>query len=663
MAEPLPQKSTTEEEKICHFVIGTAGHIDHGKSVLVEALTGVHPDRLKEEQERGITIDLGFAPLELSNGLRAGIIDVPGHERFVKNMVAGASGIDFVILVVAADDGVMAQTREHLQILRLLDIPDGLVVITKADLAEPGFVELVAEEIGELAEGTCLEGKPILSVSAKTGQGLDHFRQELESALTRVPHRSADGPFRMPIQRVFSKEGFGTVTTGVPISGRLKIGDSGEIHPLGVCGRVKGMHAYKHKISEAVAGHSTAVNFSGIERAQVSRGMVVTTPGIFRPSNLLTVFLRHISDAPYPLKHRAPVRFHAGTAEILGRVLLLEDDRLAPDSETFAQILLDEPTVLCPGDRFILRHQSPVVTLGGGVVLDNVPQKRKRRNSEVLEELRERKGAGRDDRALMEVILFRSPCPKKIGELAAELGVLPERVRTLAERLRKKGKTLALKEEEVYLSKHLFEIIEDLVRKDLAAFFEEHPALGSIERPELRGRLERVSGMGWVKGNVEGLFEALVTLMEKQGVLECRANHVMLSGRKVKLDEKWSTFAEKIEIEITAGELAPPMREQIVEKVEIPPKALKEVLRYLVDANKIVEISASLYVSRTAFEGAREKVKAMFAQQAEWTTSDIRKELGISRKYVVPLVEAFDRMGFTRRVGDKRQLVNAEATL
>ncbi|MGD0090332.1 MAG: selenocysteine-specific translation elongation factor, partial [Planctomycetota bacterium] len=417
-------------EHIFNVVLGTAGHIDHGKSTLVQALTGIHPDRLKEEQERGITIDLGFAPLELSNGLCAGIIDVPGHERFIKNMVAGATGIDFVMLVVAADDGVMAQTREHLQIIQLLGVRDGLTVITKKDLVEPDYLALVLEDVKALEAGSFLESRPVVIVSCKTGEGIAELKALLEAALAQVRRRAASGPFRMPIQRVFAKEGFGTVVTGVPLSGQVAIGDTLEVLPPGHQGRVKGLHAYNHPITHGQAGHSTAVNLHGpqIDKQELTRGMVVVTPGVFLPCRLVTARLTHLPGLPRPLKHRAPVRFHAGTAEVQGKVLLLEGDLMAPGTSGWIQVLLAEPVVLAPGDRFILRHQTPMVTLGGGEVLDVAPHKRKRAQPAVFAELQQRLDCLNEPAALAAHILAAAEGPKTLAELCSETGLLPQQV-------------------------------------------------------------------------------------------------------------------------------------------------------------------------------------------------------------------------------------------
>jgi selenocysteine-specific elongation factor len=436
---------------IFNAVIGTAGHIDHGKSTLVKALTGIHPDRLPEEQDKGITIDLGFAPMVLSNGMRVGIIDVPGHERFVKNMVAGATGIDFVLMVVAADDGVMAQTREHLQIVDLLGVRDGLTVVTKTDMVEPEYLELVKEDILAVEAGTMLEQKPIITVSSKTGDGIPELKALLEKTLPKVIRRTQDGPFRMPIQRVFAKEGFGTVVTGVPISGHVDIGDTLDVLPPEYHGRVKGIHAYNQAITHGQAGHSTAVNLigPGIDKRQVERGMVAVAPGIFEPTNLITAHFVLLASSPWPLKHRAAVRFHAGTVEIQAKILLLEGDTLKPGSGSFVQVLLEEKTVLVPGDRFILRLQSPMITLGGGQTLDNVPVKRKRLDSESIDELKERLRYLTDSEQFLKVLLSRAQTPKSVRELCAETGMLPERIQTFASRSFKTVKPLRLSQQRI----------------------------------------------------------------------------------------------------------------------------------------------------------------------------------------------------------------------
>jgi selenocysteine-specific elongation factor len=652
-AGPAPDGGA-QAEHIFNVVLGTAGHIDHGKSALVEALTGIHPDRLKEEQERGITIDIGFAPMELSNGLRVNIIDVPGHERFVKNMVAGAHGIDFVMLVVAADDGVMAQTREHLQIIRLLGVPDGLVVISKTDLVEPAFVELVRDEVRQLVAGTCLEGKPILPFSAKTKAGLAELRAELEQSLSRLRRRAGTGPFRLPIQRVFAKEGFGTVLTGVTISGTVAIGETLEILPPGCRGRVKGLQAYGRKISRARAGHSTAVNLAGVERQSIIRGMEAVAPGIYRPTRLAAAHLLHLPDAPYPLKHRAAVRFHAGTAEIMGKVLLLEGDQLAVGAQGYVQVLLEEPAVLAPGDRFILRHQSPVVTLGGGQILDNAPAKRKRFSAEAIGELAVRRECLGRPEEFAALLLDSAPGPKSCAEMCAEMGLLPGQVQAMVAALEAAGRAMTVKPAELFIGARAFEILRDQVVRELEGFFAEHPALGAIERPELRARLDRARKR---QGAPEAAWlDDLLSALEARGVLRCSGNQVSLPGRERKLDAQWAGHARKVEEALRAGGLAPPSTAEIQAATGVSPKALSEVLRYLTDTGRAVLATPEIYFHAEAYAGAEATVRAMFARAAELTVSEIRQQLGMNRKFVVPLVETMDRRGLTVRVGDKRRL-------
>jgi selenocysteine-specific elongation factor len=653
----MPNESTTipssgaEAERIFNVVLGTAGHIDHGKSTLVRALTGIDPDRLKEEKERGITIDIGFAPLQLSNGLRVNIIDVPGHERFIKNMVAGATGIDFVMLVVAADDGVMAQTREHLQIVQLLGVPDGLTVITKIDMVEKELTDIVEDEVRKMVVGTCLDGKPILRYSSVTKEGLDALRITLEQALSGLKRRTSAGPFRQLIQRVFVKEGFGTVLTGVNTSGTIAVGETIEILPPGHQGRVKGLQAYGGKIQRSHAGHSVAINVGGIERQTVTRGMDAVTPGVFRPATMVAAHLLHLSDAPFPLKHRAPVRFLAGTAEIMGKVLLLEHDQVPAGCEAFVQIALEEPMVLIPGDRYILRHQSPLVTLGGGQVLDVAPAKRKRFSPEVIEDLRARRAKLGDTTEFLALVLAGAPGPKSLSELRAEIGLLTEQVIAIVAQLEAAQRAITLRLGELFASTRVFKQLAQTVRAVLEVFFKEHPALGGMPRPELRARLERAleapAGLPW--------FDDVVTLLEKSQVIACAGNEVRLAGRERKLDARWAEHARKVEDTLRAGGLMPPLRDEVGRLAQLQPQPLREVLRYLLDSGTIVEATPEVYILREAYDAAWKKTAALFERKPDLTVSEIRQELGLNRKYVMPLVEKFDRDGLTKRVGDVRR--------
>ncbi|MFP5212731.1 MAG: selenocysteine-specific translation elongation factor, partial [Acidobacteriota bacterium] len=359
-------------------ILGTAGHIDHGKTSLIRALTGIDTDRLKEEKLRGITIELGFAHMELPGGERLGIVDVPGHERFVKHMVAGATGIHLVALVIAADEGVMPQTREHMEICELLQVKKGLVVLTKIDMVEdPDWVEMVREDVAEFMKGTFLEGAPIIPVSAVTGEGIDELKQTLALLYSQVQPRSTEGPFRLPVDRVFSMRGFGTVVTGTSMSGRVRIGDQVTIYPMEQKTKVRGLQVHSEEVQEVLPGQRTAINLQGLERAAIERGNVIATPGTLAPTHMVDVHMEMLSSSPRPLKHRAKIRFHTGTAEHLGTVVLLDREELAQGTKAFVQVRLDHPIAVLRGDRFVMRSYSPVQTIGGGTILHPLPRKHK----------------------------------------------------------------------------------------------------------------------------------------------------------------------------------------------------------------------------------------------------------------------------------------------
>ena len=370
-----------------HFIIGTAGHVDHGKTALIRALTGVETDRLKEEQKRGISIELGFARLDLGHGQVAGVVDVPGHEKFIPQMLSGIAGIDLVLLVVDANEGVMPQTREHLQIMDLLQLKNGILVISKCDLVEPDWLDIVEEEIRDQVAGSFLEKAPCCRVSALNGEGLDELRETIRQQLKKVEPRDARGVVRLPVDRCFSISGFGTVVTGTLVSGTIKVGESLEVLPAAVPARVRELQVHDQQVNEVCAGQRVALNLAGISRDQIPRGSVVGTPGLFRSSRRIDVRLRLLADAPRPLKFRDPVHLHLGTARCVANAVLLDRDELKPGEEVIAQLVLDQPLLAHRGDRFIVRSYSPMVTIGGGLVIDSEPQKHKRFRPEVIRRL------------------------------------------------------------------------------------------------------------------------------------------------------------------------------------------------------------------------------------------------------------------------------------
>src|SRR5690348_13448160 len=401
-----------------HVIVGTAGHIDHGKSALIEALTGTNPDRLEEEKRRGITIDLGFAFLEL-DGVRFGFVDVPGHERFVRNMLAGVGGIDLFVLVIAADESIKPQTREHFDICRLLGIPRGVVAITKCDLVDADVLGLVRLEVEDFVRGSFLEGAPIVPVSARTGAGLDAFKKALIEVARSAARKNISGHFRLPIDRSFAMKGFGTVVTGTLVSGALKTGDEAEIYPVGRRVRVRGLHSGGQAIERAVAGQRTAVNLAGVEHSDVARGMLLAPVGVFEPTARADVRITLLESAK-PLKNRTRVHFHQGTAERIAEIVLLEGDELHPRASGLAQLRLEDETLLLPGDRFILRQFSPVVTIGGGVVIDALAPRHRRNDPAVLPLLKTLEGSSREE--ILAALLGRLGRPLAVSEIIARTG-------------------------------------------------------------------------------------------------------------------------------------------------------------------------------------------------------------------------------------------------
>ncbi len=498
-------------ETIFNVVIGTAGHIDHGKSSLVKRLTGIDPDRLPQEKERGLTIDLGFAPLVLKTGLRVGLIDVPGHEKLVKNMVAGATGIDLVILVVAADDGVMPQTEEHVAIMDLLDIRHGIVAITKIDMVEEDLRELVREDIKESLKDTFLRDAPIQELSSITGEGIDEFLQLLHDQLSEVRPRDESGVFRMPIQRVFSSKGFGTVVTGVPVRGQAEIGATLEVVPLGQTGRVRGIQAYMESTDLARAGHSSAINLTDIDYRHVHRGMVLTEPGYFHGAAMFEASLHYLSSNRRPLLHQAPVRIHVGTAEGLGRVYLLEKKVVEPGEQTFAQFRLDEPIVVAPGDRYVVRSYSPAFTIGGGEILDQSRWRLKTGKDYVITQLRERAEAVGDTDLLVMNTLSRAGFEALTGkELSRRAGLSTEEMKERIESLVEAGHLRSASRAGSYLSLERLDAAKVQTLRVAREFFESHPRRRTLDKLQLKRSLSA--------GDV--FFQDLLVCLSEEGALE-----------------------------------------------------------------------------------------------------------------------------------------------
>ncbi len=630
------------------IVIGTAGHIDHGKSSLVRALTGIDPDRLKEEKERGLTIDLGFAPLLMPDGRTVGIIDVPGHERFVRNMVAGATGIDLVVLVVAADDGVMPQTREHLDIMGLLGQKRGLVALNKVDMVDPEMVELAAEDVRATLAGTFLAEAPIVRVSARTGAGLDELKEQMFALAAQIQPRSDQGVFRLPIQRVFSKQGFGAVVTGVPVSGAVSIGDTLEVLPAGLRGKVRGLHAYGKPVSRARAGHSTAINLSDVEHEKVARGAVVATPDFFSPVRMVAVRLRVLASLSRPVLDRIHVRLHTGTADPLGELVLLDKERLEPGEEGLAQVRLEEPLVCAPGDSFILRLASPAETLGGGVILEESRHRLKRFKGFVLEGLARQERSLRDPAALLESTLARADDDMcSVADLAHATKQPVELTHALLAQLFKERRARAVGAKQSWIHADRLEAALTKMRGALAKWFEENSLRRVMEVLELR----RITGLD------PEFLDALLDDDEKRGrIVRESGGLVRLAGREVALDEATQARRKALLAALESQPLAPPTPEELAVLLRLAPKELSRVLQLCVDEGSLVRINPEIHLTSAQYAKAKELVVDNCTRHGHLEIPELRDALATTRKFLIPLLEHFDAKGVTTRMGAHRVL-------
>ena len=630
------------------IILGTAGHIDHGKTSLIKALTGVNTDRLKEEQERGITIELGFADLDLPSGQHVGIVDVPGHEKFVKNMVAGATGIDIVAMVIAADEGVMPQTREHLEICEMLDIQHGLVVLTKTDLVDEEWLELVKEDIKTFVRGTFLDGKPIVPVSSVTGQGLPEFIRILDELSAEVPQRSYTGLFRLPADRVFTMKGFGTVITGTLISGKVRIGDTVMLYPSGVVSKVRGVQTHNESVEEALAGMRTAINFQGLEKTSVNRGDVISSPDGLRASYMIDVSLRFLDSNKKPIKNRTRIRFHAGTSEIMGNLILLEHEELAPGETTVAQIRLDTPLTLVRDDRFVIRSYSPVRTIGGGFVLNPIPQKHKRFKAPVIEGL---KGLIRC--APEEMILYHVKESDYAGLSLADLKImsnLPDKsLQTAIQSLLSSKKLIqADKENTIYIHQEIFEILRNEAVSYLKTYHQANPLKVGMPKEELKSRLPSAVS--------SKLFNLLMNRMGKDGEMIQEGETIRMASHTVSLKTDQADIHKKILEAYIKGGLTPPYFKDICLSFDLNESKAKEILMVLVKEGKIVKLKEELYFHTRSIEDVKSRLTDFLIKHGEMTTPQFKDMVGVSRKYLIPLLEYFDAKNITIRVGDLRKL-------
>ncbi len=638
------------------IVMGTAGHIDHGKTSLVRKLTGIDCDRLEEEKRRGITIELGFAFCDLPGGGRLGIVDVPGHEKFVKNMVAGASGIDFVMLVVAADEGVMPQTREHLEICSLLGIKHGLVAVTKTDMVDPELLELAVEDISEFLKGTFLEGAPLFPVSSQTGEGVDKLRDYIVKQEKELAPRRRTDLFRLPVDRVFTLKGHGTIVTGTMISGSVKVGDALELLPKKLVTRARSLQSHGESVEVAESGHRTAVNLQGLDVADVERGDVLALPGTLFPSDRWLVRLTCLGSSPRALRHRAEIHFHHEAREVAARLYFLDCDKLGPGETTLCEVRLDEPLVGVFGDHCVVRAFSPLRTVAGGVVLDPISAGLRRRDAtpDRVASLLGLEDASDEDRVRMQIELARNR-GANIAQLSVLTNLDSKRLDKVLQALSGKGKIFCFdREEKGYVAA---DASAELAKRCLAvaeAFHKKEPLKQGMARGTLLS-----GGTGreaWSKGIPPKLAFFVVERLLRSGELVSEGDVIRMASHTVSLKSDQAGLRDALLKAHVDGAFTPPNLKDVLEEISVDAKAAAPVLKLLCEDGSLVKVKDGLYFHGPVIQELKARMQAWFTSHDDLDPAGF-KELsgGLSRKYVIPLLEYFDRERVTIRVGDKRQ--------
>jgi selenocysteine-specific elongation factor len=632
------------------LILGTAGHIDHGKTSLVKALTGIDCDRLPEEKARGITIDIGFAILDLPP-YRLGIVDVPGHERFVKNMLAGATGIDLALLVVAADDSVMPQTREHLEILRLLGLRHGVIALTKCDLVDETTREVVELEIRELVQGTFLENAPLIATSVNTGQGIAELKATIAETCRNVEERRGKRWFRLAIDRSFIVQGHGTVVTGSVTSGSVCVGEEVEWLPRGQRVRVRSLQNHDRSVEEVHVGQRAAINLAGVHHEDVVRGQELATPGYLAPSRVMTVRLLCLADMKRPIKHRMPVRFHIGTAEIMGTVALLDADAIEPGQWGLAQVFLEEPALGAWGQPFVLRESSATQTLGGGQVLQPVARKIRRRHLDMLERI-ERLWSGDARERALTVAWFGSFGGFTVPELVRGANVGPDEAAELVASLKEQGALVEVPisgARRVLLHKDMVKELEDRILTALDRLHEQFPLMSTHDRQKVQSQLDYVGDDALVHATVERLIAG-----------KKLAGDLRRIGRadfKPKLSANLRKLKDKLVAAYQAARFQPPEPSSFAGQAGGNAANLKDLFDVCVAEGYLVYIAEDIYLHVDIEAKMRRLVHEKLAEGRGLTVAEIRDMLGTTRKYAVPLCEYLDRAGVTRRDGDLRVLV------
>jgi len=637
-----------------HVIIGTAGHIDHGKSALVRALTGRDPDTLPEEKARGMTIELGFVFLDdPAYPKQLVFIDVPGHEKFVKTMAAGASNIDAALLVIAADEGVAVQTREHFDILRLLDVKLGIIALSKCDLVDEARLAELTASVRAFVRGSFLADAPILPVSALTGSGVAGIKSALQAIGRRVGPRPDSGVFRMPVDRVFTMHGFGTVVAGTILSGAVAAGDRVEIYPEGLKTRVRGVQVHGTKADRSSTGRRTALNLQDVPKEDLRRGQVAAAEGSLGPTARLDVRLDVLPDAPREIKHRERVRLHVGTDEVMARLAVIGGQTVAPGASAAVQLVLERPTVALPGDRFVIRSFSPIVTIGGGRILDAAPEKHKRFSGRVLEGLEKLGGTARE--AVEQMFVQAGGAPGSVPAIARKLGRGEPEVAAAVSALLADGRLVLLPGEkpERYLHRSAYEGLTDGLIASVRAYFERNPYRPAMPYSDLRAEFLKTGDAETLKLSLDSLVAAEALLRKDAGIA--------LAGREAKADPAEAALRARIEGAFLAARFAAPLEDEVRTRLGLNPSVFNPVFNSLLRSGELVRLAPKVVYHRETVEAARAAVAGLIERHGAVTIAELRDRLELSRKYAQAILEYFDKTGYTKRVEDRHVLTKRPA--
>lgn len=632
-----------------HIIIGTAGHIDHGKTTLVKALTGRETDTLKEEQDRGISINLGFTFFDLPSGRRAGIIDVPGHEKFIKNMLAGVSSVDIVLLVIAADEGIMPQTREHFEILQLLNVKKGIIVLTKADLVDEDWTEMIKDDIRNEFKGTFLEDAPIHAVSSKTRSGLDDLVKDIDNFTEEVEAKDTHGHFRLPVDRVFTVSGFGTVVTGTVISGSVSEGQTVEIYPSKVISKVRGIQVHDESVKVAEAGQRCAVNISNIKISDVKRGDVVSVENLMEPSLMVDCKFYYLKSAPRPLENRQRVRLYHGTNEIICRVVILDKDEVKPGEDACVQLRLEKPLTAQRNDKFVIRSYSPMYTIGGGTIIEPLAKKAKRFNEEYIEELKI-KESGKTENILENAVKNLSDTYPRALDILKSFGKNEENITEKLNILVQEDKILKLDsgDKAVYLHK---EFLEEKIKQTidiLENFHERNPLKWGVSKEEIKNKV-------FGKNIKQKIYDELLGFLVSNGKIGIHGNFVSVVDFAIKYSKEQKSIRENIIKSFKSAKFSPPRYVEL-ETSHQDKKSFKMVFDSLLDEGVLVKVSEDCYYLLEDYEKAKNLVSSFMQENGSMTLAQFRDELNTSRKYAMALMENFDSIKLTKRLEDKRIL-------